>query len=175
MRRHLIERLTDTQLFRLALVLAGTFLIPVLGVGLTSLPFVVTFGTGGDRVSAVAFVALAIGGAIGLVGWIRAIMCARTPERHSLTITLTFLAIGSAAAVGVSGFLVFFALESASLWLAVLASSPAVWVLGGIGWMQRLPRICTERTGRPVDALPVTQLLTGIGLALAAVFIAAGL
>jgi hypothetical protein len=102
-------------------------------------------------------------------------MSARAPGRHNLTVTLTFLAFGIAAAIGVSSSLAFFALESESPWLAVLASSPAVWVLGGVGWMQRLPRLYTQHTGRPVDALPVTHLLTGIGLSLAAVLIAAGL
>ena len=180
MRRHAIDRWTDTRTFRFMLVFASLAVVPVLAAGVLT----TVVGAGAiilspstfDGVHA-AFALLATGGVLGLLGYLRAHAGAKQPERHGVTATLICLAAGILAALAVVGVAVFCALEllrnpwDAGPWGAaplLLAAANLVWVASGVAWMQRLLRRYTERTGRPFDSLPVVLLSVSIALAVAA-------
>jgi hypothetical protein len=122
-------------------------------------------------------VVLSAGGAIGVIGWVRALRGIRRPEGHNVTATLVCLVVGTATALAVGAFaatpMVAGLREpwgpAAVAWPAALfVAAQAVWVLAGIGWMQRLMRRHAEHTGRAFDGIPVVLLFVAIGLGVAA-------
>lgn len=185
MDRHLVERWTDTTTFGVALVLAGTLALPVLALGvIVSVGmigvalFEQTVGPFGPVV-----VVLSTGGVIGVVGWVRARQGFSRPEGHNVTATLVCLVVGTATALAVGTFSAApmvgglrepwgpaaVALPGAAAWPAALfVAAHAVWVLAGIGWMQRLIRRYAEHTGRAFDGVPVVLLVVALTLALLA-------
>jgi hypothetical protein len=180
MDRSLPERLADTTTFRVLLSLAACAVLPVLGLGI-----LVTAAIGSALVGApqrieagqVAFGLLALGGAVGMVGWVRALMGVRAPARHSVTATLLLLVVGTVTALAVAAavavMIVDAALRSgsdASLGLGGLfVAANLIWVLAGVASMQRLLRRYAETTGRAFDSLPLVLLFVAIALATAAV------
>jgi hypothetical protein len=177
MDRSLPERWADTTAFRLLLALSGCAVLPVLGIGV-----LVTAIGGAALVSApqrieagqVAFGLLALGGALGLVGYVRA------PARHSVAATLLFVAAGVLAALAVAAFVAATLVEvvllrrwaDAAPWLGLgglFVAANLIWVLAGVASMQRLLRRYAETTGRLFDTLPVVLLSVAIALATAAV------
>lgn len=181
MSRHLIERLTDTTAFNVALAFAMALALPVLALGvIVSIGLLVaalvqqeanTLGT--------AIVVLSAGGAIGVIGWVRARQGISRPAGHNVTATLVCLAIGTATALAVAAFA---AVPTAVSWrepwgpaaglpTVLFAAAHAVWVLAGIGWMQRVMRCHAEHTGRVFDGIPATLLCVAITLAATAALV----
>ena len=176
MDRSLPERWADTTAFRVLLWFAACAVLPVLGLGI-----LVTAVIGSSLVGAparieagqVAFGLLALGGALGMVGYVRALMGARAPARHNVAATLLLLAAGTltalAVAAAVAAMLVAAALRNgadASLGLgALFAAANLIWVLAGVASMQRLLRRYAETTGRMFDSLPVVLLAIALVLA----------
>jgi hypothetical protein len=125
-----------------------------------------------------------LGGALGIVGLLRAHWGARHAERHNVTATLICLAIGIATALGVA-VVVVVELMSTSFdygrWhvgnaiAALFVAAHACWVLWGIAWMQRLTRRYAEQAGRAFDATPVVLLGVAIALATSAAFVTGAL
>jgi len=182
MRRHLIDRLTDTDGFRVLLVVAAVLVIPVLGLGLLLTPIYLAAISQqpGEAIEAIAFAALSIGGAVGMAGWVRALAGSRKPERHNVTATLVCLFVGVATGLAITGYLIFEMLtgfQDSSSWtsslsaaaLVTFVAADTILVLAGVGWMQRLPRLYSERTDRAFDGIPVVLLLVALGLAFMAV------
>jgi hypothetical protein len=179
MDRHLVERWTDTTTFGVALVLAGTLALPVLALGvIVSVPMIgfALFEQTVEPLGAVVVV-LSAGGAIGVIGWVRALRGIRRPEGHNVTATLVCLVVGTATALAVGAFaatpMVGSLRESwgpaTVTWPAgLVVAAHAVWVLAGIGWMQRLMRRHAEHTGRAFDGIPVVLLVVALTLALVA-------
>ncbi len=184
MDRALIDRWTDTTAFRIALALSSALVLPVLALGI-----LVTI-LGGTVLLAehaavgfeqVAFGLLSVGGALGLVGYVRALLGVRKPERHNVAATLICLMAGIATALAVAGYSIVGTLDglrepwTSPAWLSLttlFASANLVWALSGIAWLQRLPRRYTERTGRVFDGLPTLLLFVAVTLAAAAAAIA---
>lgn len=171
-----VDRITDTGTFAVLFGMSGVLILPVLALGVLFSMFFVPRGLMGEPV-AVGFVALSAGGAIGVAGWIRAHLAMRAPERHDITLTLLCLAVGivTALVVGVGTVVVTLADLHDTWGLATWSSSGLagafgaahlVWVLGAIGWMERLARRYKERTGRAFDTIPVVFLMVAIALAL---------
>ena len=178
MGRHLIERWTDTTTFGVVLVFAGTLALPVLALGvIVSVGLIAAalvqqtanhFGT--------VIVVLSAGGAIGVIGWLRALRGVRRPEGHNVTATVVCLVVGTATALAVGAFAAApiavsfrdpWGLDFAT-WPALLfAAAHAIWVLAGIGWMQRLTRRYAEHTGQAFDGIPAALLCVAIALAVA--------
>ena len=182
MRKHLIDRWTDTDGFRVLLVVSAVLVVPVLGLGLLLTPIYLAAISVQPRetLEATAFAALSIGGAVGMAGWVRALAGSRTPERHNVTATLVCLFVGVATGLAITGYLIFEMLtgfQDSSSWtsslsavgLITFAAANTIWVLAGVGWMQRLPRLYSERTNRAFDGIPVVLLLVALALAFAAV------
>ena len=105
MHRHLIERWFDTTAFGIALGLSGAVVLPVLALG------VMVTVIGGSFMIAepsavelghVVFALLAVGGALGFVGYVRAHFGIKDPCRHNVTATLLFLTAGVLAALSVA-------------------------------------------------------------------------
>jgi hypothetical protein len=183
MERSLVDRLADTTAFRVLLALSGCAVLPVLGIGV-----LMTAIGGAALVSApqrievgqVAFGLLALGGALGMIGWVRVLIGLRAPARHSVAATLLLLAAGILAALAVAGFVAVVVIEAARLrawpdaaaWLglgALFVAANLVWALAGVASIQRLLRRYAESTGRLFDTLPVVLLSVAIALATAAV------
>ena len=183
MRKALIDRWADTTVFRVLLFVSALAVLPVLAVGvvmtligsavLVSAPMTVDFAR-------VIFAALALGGALGFVGYWRAHPVMKSHARRDLTLTLMLLAVGVVTALSVAGAVV---LELVDGWLtwgsdfglvlgAAFAAANLVWAMSGVAWMQRLARGYAERAGRAFDGLPVLMLGVAITLATAAVLIA---
>jgi hypothetical protein len=175
----LAERWTDTVIFRVLWCLAACAVLPVLGVGVLvtaiSAPALVNAP---QRIEAgqMAFGLLALGGALGLVGYVRALLGVRAPARHNVAATLLLLAAGILAALAVAGFVATVALEVVQLrrwpdaapWLGLgglFVAANLIWVLAGIASMQRLLRRYAETTGQGFDSLPVVLLCVAIALA----------
>lgn len=187
MYRPLLVRWTDTAAHRLMLVLAGILVLPVLGMGVvTTLLSGVVILTEPLNIGLeqLVFALLSIGGALGILGYVRAHLGAREPDRHNVTATLVCLAVGTLVAFAVAGFVVAQAVASwrapwsRNAWLglaALFAAANLVWALAGVAWMQRLPCCYAAKTGRVFDSLPVVLLLLAIALAIAAVLTAAAL
>jgi hypothetical protein len=181
MHRSWPERWADTTAFRVLLSLAACAVLPVLGLGI-----LVTAAVGSALVGApqrieagqVAFGLLALGGALGMIGWVRALMGVRAPARHSVTATLLLLVAGTVTALAVAAavavMIVDAALRSgpdaaASLALgALFVAANLICVLAGVASMQRLLRRYAETTGRAFDSLPVVLLAIALVLATAA-------
>ncbi len=74
MDRALIERWTDTDVFRIALALSGVLVVPVLGLGLavSAVMLVVAVAEQTAEFAGAVVVALSLGGAAGLFGVLRA-------------------------------------------------------------------------------------------------------
>jgi len=185
MHRHLIDRWSDTTAFGIALGLSAALVLPVLALG------VMVTAIGGSimiaEVSAVelwqiAFALLAVGGALGFVGYLRAHFGIKDPCRHNVTATLLFLTAGVLAALSVaSGVLVWALVMAMARWPrdfhdgtfmfvlgALFAAANLIWAFAGVARMQRLMRRYEERAGRAFDGLPVVLLFTAIALAIAA-------
>jgi hypothetical protein len=182
MDRSFPERWADTTAFRVLLALSGCAVLPVLGIGV-----LVTAIGGAALVSApqrieagqVAFGLLALGGALGLVGYVRALLGVRAPARHSVAATLLFVAAGVLAALAVAAFVAATLVEvvllrrwaDAAPWLGLgglFVAANLIWALAGVASLQRLLRRYAETTGRLFDSLPVVLLCVAITLATAA-------
>jgi hypothetical protein len=180
----LIDRWTDTTAFRIALALSGALVLPVLALGI-----LVTV-IGGTVLLAeetavgfeqLGFGLLSAGGVLGLVGYGRALIGVKKPDRHNVTATLLCLVAGVATALVVAGYAIVGTLDGlrepwASLaWVSLttlFASANLVWALSGIAWLRRLPRRYAERTGRAFDGLPTLLLFVAVALAATAAAIA---
>jgi len=185
MHRHLIERWYDTTAFGIALGLSGAVVLPVLALGvmvtviggsiMISEPSAVELGQ-------VVFALLAVGGALGFVGYLRAHFGIKDPCRHNVTATLLFLTAGVLAALSVAGGVLVWALVMAMerwprdfhdgtflfVFGALFATANLVWAFAGIARMQRLMSRYEERAGRAFESVPVVLLFTSIALAIAA-------
>jgi hypothetical protein len=180
MHRHAIDRWTDTTAFRFMLLFASVAVVPVLALGvLTTVIGAGTMIVAGATLEFVhaAFGALSLGGALGLLGYLRAHAGAKHPERHGVTATLLCLAAGIATALAVAGVALSGALSlwenpwDARPWVAaplLFAVANLVWATSGVAWMQRLLSRYAARTGRAFDGLPVVLLSLSIALAVAA-------
>jgi len=186
MHRHLIDRWFDTTAFGIALGLSGALVLPVLALG------VLVTVIGGSFMIAdpsalelgqVAFALLAVGGALGFVGYLRAHFGIKDPCRHNVTATLLFLTAGVLAALSVAIVVLVSALVIAmERWPhdlhdgtfvfvlgALFATANLVWAFAGIARMQRLMSRYEQRAGRPFDGVPIVLLFTAIALVIAAV------
>jgi hypothetical protein len=186
MNRPLIDRWTDTTAFRLLLFVSGLLALPVLALGLVTTIGLLSVALIEQRaeLDGATVVFLSVGGALGMLGYLRAHRGAKEPSRHNVTATLLCLAIGIVTALAVASVVAAGAIES---WLSPWGSNtgPAlaapfvaahvVWAVAGVAWMQRLPRRYAERTGRVFDGLPVVLLFVAVALAAAAALTATAL
>ena len=182
MHRRVIDRLTDTAVFRCMLVISAIAVLPVLFMGVTTTFFgaVVMLGGHSDwalESASLAIPLLSIGGALGFLGYQRAHWGLKDPSLHNMTVTLVFLAAGVLAALSVAGFVLVTAFAGwfdpwgPERWwalAALFAAANLVWAFAGIAWMQRLLDGYAEKTGRAFDGLPVVLLSTAIALVIAA-------
>ena len=185
MRRQLIDRMADTMAFRILLLVSGLMVLPVLALGLLLSPIALVASVMEPEAGALAFLLSAIGGAVGIVGWLRARWGARTPERHNVGLTLALLVVGIVTALAVGAFVTYVAIAALSnpwswTWppLAAVATfvfAHGVWIVAGIAWIERLMFSYAVRTGRIFDAIPIALLLVALGLVLAVVLAAATL
>jgi hypothetical protein len=181
MKRSLLDRWTDTTLFRLALLFAALGVVPVLlmGVATTVIGSAVMLGGpshAGLELEQVAFALLSLGGELGFVGYLRAHWGVVRLDRHNVTATLLCLAAGVVTALAVAGYAVTGTLDGlrspwgSPVWLVLMtlfAAANVVWAVSGIAWMERLPRRYVERTGRGFDGLPALFLFVAFALAAA--------
>jgi hypothetical protein len=176
MTKHLIDRLTGTTVFRMLLFLAALAVLPVLALGLLYTPlWLTTWTSDSERLNMLACAGLSLGGAVGMTGWVLALVAARSPERHNLTATLLCLVVGVATALAVTGALIVMTVAgldnpSGGPWAlapVAFAAGTAIWAMDGVGWMQRLARVYRERTGFAFDGLPVAMLVVVLGLVVA--------
>ena len=177
MHRQAIERWTDTMAFSCLLYVSGVVALPILALGVV----ITIIGAAellANRFSIglgpALFAALSIGGVLGCIGYVRAVIGSRKPERHNITATLVCLTAGVATALVVAGLVVFLAVSEAPWSARGLIGMPAlfavanlVWAIAGVGWMQRLPIRYSERTGRAFDGMPAMLLVVAIALATA--------
>lgn len=186
MERSLLDRWTDTAAFRLLLFFSALVSVPVLLLGLVATAWLLAsvFSWRRAELEATAIVLLSIGGALGLIGYFRALWAAKAPSRHNLTATLVCLGIGSVTALCVAGFSTASAIESwrwssrFAGWTALTAlfiAAHVVWAAAGVGSWQRLTRRYAAATGRAFDSLPVLLLLAALALATTAVLLTAAL
>ena len=186
MERSPIDRWTDTTAFGVVLAMSSVLVFPVLGVGLIASFWMIAAALverTAELVGAVVVV-LTVGGAAGMLGWLRARNQVASLDSLSLTATLVFLSVGTATALAV-GAIVAVPLSAAMMqpWGAPVEAWPAllfpvanlVWALHGIGWMQRLMRRYAEQTRRPFDGMPTVALVITIALAIAATLITTAL
>jgi hypothetical protein len=182
MARSRIDRWTDTTPFDVVLAMSSVLVFPVLGAGVIASLWMIGAALverTAELIGAVVVV-LAVGGAAGILGWLRARYQVASPESLSVMATLVFLSIGTATALAV-GAIVAVALSAAMMhpWRAPVEAWPGllfpvanlVWALNGLGWMQRLVRRYAEQTGRPFDGMPTVALVITITLAVAATVI----
>lgn len=185
MRRQLIDRMADTPGFRILLFVSGLIVLPVLALGLLFSPIALIGSVQKPSAGSLGFLLSSMGGAVGIVGWLRARWGARTPERHNVSLTLVLLAIGIATALAVGGFVAYVAMVEFWTWgwtagpslltVAAFVIAHGVWVVSGIAWIERLTFSYAVRTGRIFDAIPIALLLVALGLVLAVVLAAATL
>jgi hypothetical protein len=178
MPRSTIERWTDTTAFRLMLFCGGLVALPVLALGLLTTSWLLSVAVVEQRaeIEAAVIVFLSIGGALGVLGYLRAHWGAKEPRRHNVTATLLCLAIGIVTALAVAGVVAAEAVERIFAgrftlrlcFAALFVAAHLVWVAAGVAWMQRLPRRYAESTGRAFDSLPVVLLFVAVALAAAA-------
>jgi hypothetical protein len=184
MSKHLIDRWTDTTAFRFVLFFSGVLVMPVLALGVLTTVIggtVLVIGPSAVELEQVVFGLLSAGGVLGVVGYARAHLGARNPDRHNVTATLLCLAAGSVTALAVAGYAVFGTLDglrspwASPAWVSLttlFAAANVVWAVSGIAWMQRLPRRCAERTGLAFDGVPALLLFVAVALTTAAATIA---
>jgi hypothetical protein len=182
MKGSLIDRWTDTTLFRLVLLFAALAVVPVLlmGVATTVIGGAAMFFSPSAaelELEQAVFALLSLGGALGFVGYLRAHWAVKRLDRHDVTATLLFLGAGVVTALAVAGYAVTGILDGLrSPWASpvrvalttLFAAANVVWALSGIAWMQRLARRYVERTGRAFDGLPALFLFMAVALAAAA-------
>jgi hypothetical protein len=176
MRRHAIDRWTDTTGFRFMLLVAALAVVPVLALGVLTTVFgvgAVILSGANVEIEHAAVGLLSSGGVLGFAGYLRAHAGVKHPERHGITMTLVYLSAGIVTALAVAGVALSGALDlwenpwDARPWVAaplLFAAANLVWVISGIAWMQRLTSRYAARTGRVFDGLPV--LLLGLSIAL---------
>jgi hypothetical protein len=178
----LFDRLTDGAGFAVLLAISGVIVLPILFLGLVLLlpMLVLDLAAHGADAETLALATLPLGGVIGVVGLLRARWGTARPERHNVTATLIFLAIGAITAAAVGGLVLVEALVQARTFgspqplLSVLfASANAVWIVSGIAAVRRLARRLAERTGEAIDAVPVLLLLVVLVLAWTVVLVTA--
>ena len=181
MDRSVLDRWTDTTVFRLALLLSGMAVLPVLALG----AFVTVIGGTAMvyshstvELEEAVFGLLSVGGILGFFGYLRAHVAAKNPARLSVTATLIFLAAGVAAALVVAGYSAFgtlyglrnpWGLPMMAVPSALFSAANVVWAVSGVAWMNRLSHRYAETTGRAFDTLPAVLLLVVLVLATAAV------
>ena len=187
MRRHSIDRWTDTTTFGIVLIFSAVLLLPVLALGLvvSFVMLVVAVAEQTAELAGAVVVVLSAGGAVGMFGWLRAHHQVKRPTMHNVTATLLCLAVGIATALAVGAIVMVPTVEAAlrspwgspaAAWPGVLfVAAHAVWALSGIAWVQRLSLRYAEHTGRPFDGIPIIVLLVAIALATAAALIATAL
>jgi len=180
MDRPLLDRWTDTTVFRAALLFSAIAVLPVLALGA-----IVTVIGGAAMLEARSAVELeqmlfglvSAAGVLGFVGYARAHWAARDPGSHNVTATVLCLGAGVAAALAVAAYTVFGTLEglrdpwSSPMWAlptTLFTVANLVWATSGVAWMQRLPHRYAEDTGRAFDGLPVVMLFIAIALVIAA-------
>jgi hypothetical protein len=180
MDRHLIDRWTDTTVFRCLLLFSAMAVLPVLAMGILTTVIrgaAMLYSRSAVDLEQAVFGLLSMGGMLGFFGYLRALHGAKDPERLSVTATLIFLAAGVVTALVVVGFALASVLDVWKIPLnaprllaapALFAAANFVWAIEGAAWMQRLPRRYAEKTGRVFDGLPVTLLFVAIALATAA-------
>lgn len=180
MDRLLLDRWTDTLAFRCLLLLSALAVLPVLAAGVLTTVIggaAMLYSRAAIELEQAVFGLLALGGMLGFVGYLRAHVAKRDPERLSVTTTLMFLAAGVVTALVVVGFAVAGVLD---VWKAPWNARPLVvgsalfaaanltWAIGGVAWMVRLPRLYAEDTGRVFDGLPVVLMFVSLALAISA-------
>lgn len=179
MDRPLLDRWTDTMAFRCLLLLAALAVVPVLAAGVLTTVIggaAMLYSRTAIELEPAVFGLLSMGGLLGFFGYLRALLAKRDPERLSMTATLVCLAAGVVTALVVVGFALAAVLDVWEAWNArPLVAAPAlfaaanlVWAIGGLAWMQRLPRRYAEEAERVFDGLPVMLLLVAIALAITA-------
>jgi hypothetical protein len=180
MHRHVIDRWADTTVFRCLLLLSAMAVLPVLAMGTLFTVFggVATLaGPSAVELWHVVIALLAVGGALGFLGYLRAHGGVKDPSSHNVTATLAFLTAGVLAAFSVAGVVFVTTIQTwRELWDgpsllvpgALFATANLVWAFAGIAWMQRLMDRYAETTGRAFDGLPVVLLFTAIALVIAA-------
>jgi len=181
MDRPLLDRWTDTTVFRAALLFSAIAVLPVLALGA-----IVTVIGGAAMLEArstveleqVLFCLVSAAGVLGFVGYVRAHWAARDPGSHNVTATVLCLGAGVAAALAVAAYTVFGTLAGlrnpwgSPMWAlptTLFAIANLVWATSGVAWMQRLPHRYAEETGRAFDTLPAMLLFVAIALTTAAV------
>ena len=182
MHRPLLDRWTDTTVFRCLLLLSAFAVLPVLFSGVTATFFGVVAALAGRfdpalGLGSLAVALLSLGGALGFLGYQRAHWGVKDPCEHNITVTLAFLTAGVIAGLSVAGFVLFMAVSG---WLepfgpdirlillgGLFAAANLVWSFSGIAWMQRLLRRHAEATGEVFDGLPIVLLFIAIALATA--------
>lgn len=178
----LFDRLTDSAGFTVLLVVSGTIVLPILFLGLVLLlpMLALRLIVDGAEPEMLAVASLPVGGAIGMVGWLRARSGSAWPERHNVIATLICLAIGGVTAAAVGGSVLVVALldvgASGSPWplaAVIFSAANGILILSGIAAMRRLARRVAERTSEPVDAVPVLLLLVVLALAWTVVLLTA--
>jgi hypothetical protein len=176
--------MTDTLAFRILLALSGLMVLPVLALGLLFAPIALVVSFLEPDASTLAFALLSVGGAAGLVGWLRARWGARTPERHNVGLTLALVVVGIVTALAVGGLVTYIAILQWTPWgwsspeltaAAAFVVAQGVWIVSGIAGIERLMFSYAVRTGRTFDAIPIALLLVALGLVLAVVLAAATL
>jgi ABC-type transport system involved in multi-copper enzyme maturation permease subunit len=102
----------------------------------------------------------------------------RVPHRHNVSVTFMLLAFGVITAIVLAGSVIVATATAAVTsgtgafgvgWVS-FAGALIVWAIAGVGSGQRLSRVLTERTGRPVDGLPTLLLFVALALGLGASF-----
>lgn len=176
MDRPLLDRWTDTTVFRAVLLFSGIAVLPVLALGALVTVIggaaILSQGSGVELEEAV-FGSLSVGGALGFVGYARAHWGVKDPGDHNVTATLLCLVAGVAAALFVAGYAAFGTLDGQrSPWGSPMLAVPSAlfsvanlaWATSGVAWMQRLPHRYAEETGRAFDSLPAMLLIVAITL-----------
>jgi hypothetical protein len=174
-----LERLTENAGFAIAFALSVAVVAPTLLAGLLGAPILIWFKA--DRPSEwVPTATLVAGGCAGTWGWLRAHRHDHEMWHGRIEATLVLLAVGIAAALGGIGTV------ANEVWLGHPARrvDPGDWLVGifvaahaivivrALGWMRRLVREYTVRTGIRFDGLPLVFLLLGIALAACVLLIA---
>ena len=177
MDKSLIDRWTDTTAFRFVLFCSGVLVMPVLALGALTTVIggtVLVIEESAVELEKAVFGLLSAGGVLGVVGYARAHVGARNPDRHNVTATLLCLAAGVVTALVVASYAMSGMLYDLrnpwgpSAWASLttlFAAANLMWAISGIGWMQRLPRRYAEKTSRVFDDLPVVLLSVAITLA----------
>jgi hypothetical protein len=180
MERSLIDRLDDTAVFKVLLFLSGATTVPLILLGLGTLTPTLLLGSIWESADgkSVAMGLLPVGGAIGVLGWLRAHWGVRQPAEHNVTLTLLCIAVGIATAMFVGGYVTFWILDTFAGDWGLFALAPAafaaghvVWILSGLAWAERLTSSYAEATGEAYDTIPTLLLAVAAALACTVAFI----